>query len=383
MKTTKADSLAVDSTAWRTRSQVSRRLAAPRISAPLAPMAPPSVGVATPMKIVPSTRKIRNSGGTITKVVCCAMCDRKRKPVNLAMIQLTTATQKANKIPKNMVSTTKSAPCVSESRIMSQPKTRAGDRQHCKGDQAAAAVGFAKSDSFQRQARRRLREYDGDQEDIDGVKARQHEARDEGALVHVADRAAELVGHDDEHERGRNDLRQRAGGRDDAGGDAPVIAVAQHDRQRDQPHGNDRGRNHAGGGREQRADEDHRIGEAAAHGAEQLADGVEQILRHAGAFEHQAHEGEERDRQQRVVAHHAVDAVGQRLQEIGDEQAELDADQAEDQADRAERERRRIAEQQEDHQAPEHDRSHVFDENGFHARPRMPLRKTSDLPSLR
>ena len=85
-------------------------------------MAPPSVGVATPMKMVPSTRNIRNSGGTITKVVCCAMCDRKRKPVNLAMIQLTTATQKANKIPKNMVSTTKSAPCVSEPRIISQPK---------------------------------------------------------------------------------------------------------------------------------------------------------------------------------------------------------------------------------------------------------------------
>src|SRR5665647_3250736 len=48
MKSTKADSLAVDSTAWRTRSHVSRRLSAPKISAPLAPMAPPSVGVATP-----------------------------------------------------------------------------------------------------------------------------------------------------------------------------------------------------------------------------------------------------------------------------------------------------------------------------------------------
>ena len=31
--------------------------------APLAPIAPPSVGVATPMKIVPSTRKISTSGG--------------------------------------------------------------------------------------------------------------------------------------------------------------------------------------------------------------------------------------------------------------------------------------------------------------------------------
>ena len=85
-------------------------------------MAPPSVGVASPMKIVPSTKKIRNSGGTITKVVCCAIMDRKRKPVSLSMIQFKTATKNANRIPKNMLSTTKSAPCVSEFRIMNQPK---------------------------------------------------------------------------------------------------------------------------------------------------------------------------------------------------------------------------------------------------------------------
>ena len=73
-------------------------------------MAPPSVGVATPMKIVPSTRKIRNSGGTITKVTCCASCDRNRKPVILPMIQFSTATEKANRMATAMVRTTKSAP---------------------------------------------------------------------------------------------------------------------------------------------------------------------------------------------------------------------------------------------------------------------------------
>ena len=64
-------------------------------------MAPPSVGVATPMKIVPSTRKIKNSGGTMTKVVCCAMRERKRKPVSLSITQFTQVTPKANSIPKN------------------------------------------------------------------------------------------------------------------------------------------------------------------------------------------------------------------------------------------------------------------------------------------
>ena len=98
---------------------------------------------------------------------------------------------------------------------------------------------------------------------------------------------------------------------------APVVAVAQHDRQRDQAHRDHRSRHHAGGGREQGADEHDGVGEAAADGAEQLPDGVEQILRHAGSLQHQAHEGEERDREQRVVVHHAVDAFGQRLQEVG------------------------------------------------------------------
>ena len=58
-----------------------------------------------------------------------------------------------------------------------------------------------------------------------------------------------------------------------------------------------------------------RVGEAAAHGAEQLADGFEQVLGHARAFEDQPHEGEERDRQQRLVRHHAVDALRQRVQQ--------------------------------------------------------------------
>src|SRR5262249_37168396 len=85
---------------------VKRRLSAPRMSAPLAPMAPPSVGVATPMKMVPSTRKIRNSGGTMTNAVCCAIRERKRKPVRRSITQFTIATANANRMPKNMDSTT-------------------------------------------------------------------------------------------------------------------------------------------------------------------------------------------------------------------------------------------------------------------------------------
>ena len=81
MNTTNAESFAVASTACRVKSKVSRRFIIARMRAPDAPMAPPSVGVATPMKMVPSTRKIRASGGTITKVVCAAMTEIRRKPV--------------------------------------------------------------------------------------------------------------------------------------------------------------------------------------------------------------------------------------------------------------------------------------------------------------
>ena len=45
------------------QAKFSRRRAIASTSAPTAPMAPPSVGVAMPWKIVPSTRKIRMSGG--------------------------------------------------------------------------------------------------------------------------------------------------------------------------------------------------------------------------------------------------------------------------------------------------------------------------------
>ena len=69
------------------------------------------------MKMVPSTRKIKNSGGTITKVTCWASRDRILNPVTCPTIQLSTAQEKANRIPTAMVRTTKSAPRYGWSRI--------------------------------------------------------------------------------------------------------------------------------------------------------------------------------------------------------------------------------------------------------------------------
>ena len=91
------------------------------------------------------------------------------------------------------------------------------------------------------------------------------------------------------------------------------------------------GRHHAGGRREQGADEDHRLRETAADRPEHLADGVEQFLGHAAALEHQAHQREEGNRQQGVVLDDAEDAR-QRLEDAGRQQTDLDADEAEQQA---------------------------------------------------
>ena len=206
------------------------------------------------------------------------------------------------------------------------------------------------------QAGRRVRLDQGRKKDIPGVEAGQHQPRNEGAFVHIADGAAQLVGHDDENERGRNDLRQRAGGCDHARGDPPVVAVAQHDGQRDQAHCDDRRRNNARRRRQQRADEDDRVGKAAAHGPEQLADGVEEVLGHPRPFQHEAHEGEEGNGEQDLVAHGLVDALGEGLQQrprqrdgLRRVRGEFDGDDEEQKAVRGEREGDRVAEQQKRH----------------------------------
>jgi hypothetical protein len=60
---------------------------------------------------------------------------------------------------------------------------------------------------LQRQGRHRIPLEEGHQQDIAHVEARQDETRDECTGIHVTNRAAELVGENDQHERRRNDLR--------------------------------------------------------------------------------------------------------------------------------------------------------------------------------
>jgi hypothetical protein len=196
-----------------------------------------------------------------------------------------------------------------------------------RGERRGAEAAF-----LRRQGGRQLRPQPGDEHLVEHVeedeqqsghdRAGEQVSHRHGLRREVAERelraligGAELVAEHDEHDGWRDDLAQGAGSRDGARGERARIAVAQHRRQRHQPHGDDRGADDARRRGKQRPDDEDRKAEPAAHCAEQAGAGVDQLLRDARALQHHAHQHEERDGDQHVVGHDAVDALGERLQE--------------------------------------------------------------------
>ena len=232
---------------------------------------------------------------------------------------------------------------------------------------AGAAVVFFVEQGFGGQRRHHGRLEDGDHHNEQKVQADQQQTWNEGARVHVTHRAAELVSQHDQHQRRRDGLGQGAGSRDGPCGNGPAVAVAQHHGQRNQAHGNHRSRHHAGGGRQQGADQDHGDGHATAHRAEDLAHGFQQVLGHAGSLQNDAHEGEEGDGQQGVVLHDAEDAQGQCLEHGGGENARLNTDKTKGQADGSQTEGHRKAGQQHGKKPYEHERHKLLrQKSGLH-----------------
>jgi len=87
-----------------------RRRDAAMISAPTAPMAPPSVGVAIPRKMVPSTRNIKINGGMSTKVTRSASRDSKPSRATRLTIASTSAVKDAIATEKMTTSSPGAAP---------------------------------------------------------------------------------------------------------------------------------------------------------------------------------------------------------------------------------------------------------------------------------
>ena len=120
MKTTKQDSFIVVSMAWRSRVMLKRLRLTAISKAPTAPMAPPSVGVAMPRKMVPSTRKISASGGISTKVTRSAMRDSRCSLNSL----LASARKKAMPTPTDMAPTISSSVGISGERVRAKTIAR-------------------------------------------------------------------------------------------------------------------------------------------------------------------------------------------------------------------------------------------------------------------
>ena len=117
MKSTKQDKRMVESMAWRISLRSMRPRMSAMISAPTEPMAPPSVGVAMPRKIVPSTRKIKASGGISTKVTRSAMRDSNPSLVTL----LTRDAKKAAPTPTHIEVTMISSSGTASPRHLANP----------------------------------------------------------------------------------------------------------------------------------------------------------------------------------------------------------------------------------------------------------------------
>ena len=125
----------------------------------------------------------------------------------------------------------------------------------------------------------------------------------------VADRDRQLIGHDDQHDRRRNEDAERAGGRDHPGRELFRIILPHHDRDRQCREQHDRRADNAGRCREQDSDQDDGDGQPAAH----LAEHADEIRHHqlgdARAIEHQAHIDEHRQRNEHPVRHRGENTV--------------------------------------------------------------------------
>ncbi len=212
---------------------------------------------------------------------------------------------------------------------------------------------------FGRKGRNILRAQIGQKQHPGHEQQHLHHAGAHRAPVHVTHRLAELVGKDDEHEGWRNELRDGARCGDNARGMAHVVAISQHDRQRDKPHGNDRGGNRAGNGAQYRAHQNDRIGKPAAHPAKELAKAFEQVLRQAAALKDGAHQREKRNGQQQVIAHHRFELEYDIAEKIRLDKAEFNPDETKEQADRRQGKGGGIAVEHEKNEPREHQGRHV------------------------
>ncbi len=143
--------------------------------------------------------------------------------------------------------------------------------------------------------------------DVEDVKPRQHESRQEGPGVELADGGVVHHPVDDEHDARGDQDPQGAAGQDAAQGHQLVVLAVEHLGQGDHAHGHLGGPHDAGHGRHHRAGGDRRRGDAALEPAQPVVDHHVDVLDDPAPFEDVRHQDEQRDGVQQVVGHQAED----------------------------------------------------------------------------
>ena len=208
-----------------------------------------------------------------------------------------------------------------------------------------------------------VRTEDRDHGDVADEQRHLYDRRPDRALVHVADRLAELIGEHHQYQRRRDELGDRPRGRNDAGGELHVIAVAHHDRERDHPHRDHRSGDRAGNRAQHGADDDNRKRQSTGQWTEQLSGAFEQILGETAALEDRAHEREEWNGQQQIVRQDAENPQRQIRHVLRWEEAEIDGKRAEHEPQRGEGECDRKPDQHHEYERSEHQRRHHAERN--------------------
>ena len=175
-----------------------------------------------------------------------------------------------------------------------------------------------------------------------------------------------LLGKDDQHDGRRNDLAEGAGGADRPARQPRIIAGFQHHRQRHEPHGDHRRADHPGRGGEQCANKKDGNAEPAMQTPEQAAHGLQQFLRHAGFFQHQPHENEQRHGDHGLIPHgSAEDARRHGAEQGGIEDAEQPTDARHEQPGAGQGEGNgKSAQQAQDRDKKQGNRQHVGEGHG-------------------
>jgi hypothetical protein len=98
--------------------------------------------------------------------------------------------------------------------------------------------------------------------------------------------------------------------------DLDVVAALQHLRQGEQAHQRDDGADDAGGGGKHRASEQRGHRQRAWHARQRQVQAAEQLVDQVGALDQVAHEDEQRDRDEHVVAHDLEGALHHQRQRL-------------------------------------------------------------------